>query len=285
LLLLKFDLNCGKCPVRLLCLLTILLASLAGLPVRAAAPVLVVTAGGTTRQFTAGELRDWPDAATITVPRDPAYGQAMSYRAVSLPALLSALPPDAVDTIQARASDGFVAEISRASIEGAARPWVAFEDPAHPWPPLRGKTASAGPFYLIWQDPERAGISAEQWVYALAALTVVPSPAQRWPSIAVDRSAPESAPARLGQAVYIANCLPCHRLNGDGEGTVGPDLLRPMPATAYFTGAGLHALIRNSAAVRHWPAQQMPAFDATALPDSDIDAIIAYLRYLAARSK
>ena len=247
--------------------------------------MLVVTAGGATRQFTLDELRTWPSAAMLTVPHDPAYGGAMSYRAVPLRALLSALPPDAADTIQARASDGFVAEIPRALINGSATPWLAFEDTAQPWPPLRGRTVSAGPFYLVWQDPERAGISSEQWVYALAALTMVPSPVQRWPAIAVDPSAPEDTPARHGQAVFIANCLPCHRLGGAGEGTVGPDLLRPMPATAYFTEAGLRALIRNSAAVRHWPAQQMPAFDDTTLPNSAIDTVIAYLRYLAARSK
>jgi len=119
----------------------------------------------------------------------------------------------------------------------------------------------------------------------LAALTAVPSPAQRWPAIAVDPSVPEDAPARHGQVAFIANCLPCHRLGDAGEGTIGPDLLRPMPATAYFTEAGLRALIRNPAAVRHWPAQQMPAFDAATLPDSAIDAVIAYLRYLAAHSQ
>ena len=245
-----------------------------------------MTAGGATRQFTFEELRAWPDATMVTMPHDPAYdGRAMSYRAVPLRALLSALPPDTADTVQARASDGFVAEIPRALIDGTATPWIAFEDTAHPWPPLRGMTVLPGPFYLVWQDPERAGISSEQWVYALATLTMVPSPVQRWPAIAVDPSAPEDAPARHGQGVFIANCLPCHRLGGAGEGTVGPDLLQPMPATAYFTEAGLRALIRNSAAVRHWPAQQMPAFDDTALPDPAIDAVIAYLRCLATRSQ
>jgi len=58
-----------------------------------------------------------------------------------------------------------------------------------------------------------------------------------------------------------------------------------MAATAYFTEAGLRALIRNPAAVRSWPAQQMPAFDAAKLGDDEVDAIIAYLRYLAGRSK
>jgi mono/diheme cytochrome c family protein len=209
----------------------------------------------------------------------------MSYRAVPLRALFSGLPPDPGDTIQARGTDGFVAELPRALIGGMAMPWVAIEDSAHPWPHLRDKTVSPGPFYLVWQDPERARISTEQWAYALAALTVVSSPVQRWPAIAVAASVSEDAPARRGQTAFIANCLPCHRLGGDGEGMIGPDLLQPMPATAYFTEAGLHALIRNPAAVPSWPAQQMPAFDAAVLEDAEVDAIIAYLRYLGAHSK
>jgi len=140
-------------------------------------------------------------------------------------------------------------------------------------------------FYLVWQHTERAGVSPEQWVYALAALTAVPSPVQRWPAIAVEPSVPADEPAHRGQAAFIANCLPCHRLGGAGEGTVGPDLLLPMPATGYFTAAGLRTLIRDSAAVRHWPAQQMPAFNVSSMPDTDIEAIIAYLRYLAARTR
>ena len=275
----------GRNRVRLLRLLTVVLAGLAAAPTVAAAAVLVVTAGGATRQFTDGALLASRDAATVVVPHDPSYRAAMTYRAVPLRALLSALPPDAADTIEARAADGFVAHLPRALIEGAAEPWVAIEDPARPWPPLPGTTVSAGPFYLIWQAPERAGISTEQWTYALAALTAVASPAQRWPAIAIDPSVPADAPARRGQAVFIANCLPCHRLDGSGEGTVGPDLLRPMPAVAYFTQAGLRALIRNPAAVRTWPGQRMPGFDAAAIPEPEIDAIIAYLGYLAARPK
>jgi hypothetical protein len=134
-------------------------------------------------------------------------------------------------------------------------PWLAVKDRARLWPHLPGKTVSAGPFYLVWQDPERAAISTEQWPHALAAPSLMPSPMQR-PAIAVDASVPQDAPARPGQVVFIANYLPCHRLDGGGEGTVGPDLLRPMPALAYLTETGLRALIRNPAAVRNWPAQQ-----------------------------
>lgn len=52
-------------------------------------------------------------------------------------------------------------------------------------------------------------------------------------------------------------------------------LMRPVPATAYFTETGLRALIRNPVAVRHSPAQQMPGFSESALSDSEIDAVIA----------
>jgi len=271
--------------VKFVYVLTILLLGFSSSPVAAATPVLTLKAGGVAIEFTADELLARPDAETIAVARDPSYGKPMSYRGIPLRALLSALPSDLTDTIQARAADGFVAEIPRALISGAAVAWIAVEDASHPWPPLEGKAISAGPFYLVWQHPERAGISPEQWVFALAALTEVPSPLQRWPAISVDASVPEDAPARRGQLAFIANCLPCHRLGGAGEATVGPDLLRPMPATAYFTEAGLRALIRNPAAVRHWPAQQMPAFDDNALSEFDIDAVIAYLHHLAARSK
>lgn len=121
-------------------------------------PVLAVIAGGITMKFTASELLARADAGTVAVPRDPSYGEAMRHHGVPLRALLGVLPPDPADTIQARAKDGFVAEIPRTLISGAAVPWIAIEDASPPWPPLRGKAISAGPFYLVWQDPERASI-------------------------------------------------------------------------------------------------------------------------------
>lgn len=270
--------------MKLLRMLALLLTGVGGPSATAAVPVLTVTVGDATRQFTADELLASRDTATLTVPRDVSYGRRMDYHAMPLRALLSAMPLDPADTIEARATDGFVSQLPRTLIEAAAVPWVAIEDPAHPWPLLPGKSVSAGPFYLVWQDSEHAGISPEQWPYALAALTAVASPIQRWPTIAIDATVPADAPARRGQAVFIVNCLPCHRLGGSGEGTMGPDLLRPMPASTYFTETGLRALIRNPAAVRSWPEQRMPPFSAETIGESDINAVIAYLKYQAGRA-
>jgi mono/diheme cytochrome c family protein len=266
-------------------LILALIVTLEAVPSAAADHLLNLTGGGVTKQYRTTDLLARSDTATITVPHDVSYGRAMTYRAVPLRDLLAELPADAADTIEARATDGFASQLPRALIAGPAVPWIAVEDPAHSWPLLPGKAQSAGPFYLVWENPGAAGISSEQWPFALAALREVTSPAQRWPAIAVAGSLPTDAAARRGQAVFIVNCLPCHRLAGNGEGNMGPDLLKPMPATTYLTEAGLRALIRNPASVRHWPAQQMPGFDRATISDSDVDAVIAYLHQLVEQTR
>ena len=137
-----------------------------------------------------------------------------------------------------------------------------------PWPDLPGKAKGAGPFYLVWQNPERSGVASEQWPYQLASLAVVESPAHRWPQLAADPSLPPDAPARKGELVFVANCLPCHRLNGGGAGEMGPDLGAPMNAMEYLTERGLRAIVRAPRAVRSWPLQQMPGFAVEAVSDA-----------------
>jgi mono/diheme cytochrome c family protein len=261
-------------------LLALLLIAHAG-AARAEPAALSIELDGQTRHFSAAELLANPATHTLDIPRDPSYGRPMRYRAVPLLELLRGMPIDATDTIEARATDGFVSQlpgrlIERAA-EGGAVAWIAIEDPAHPWPDLPGKSVSAGPFYLVWEQPERSDVTSEQWPYALASLTGVSDPLQRWPQLSLDADVPAEDPSRRGQALFLVQCLPCHRLYGGGAGRQGPDLGQPMPATAYMTRTGLEALLRDPAAVRSWPQQQMPAFDKDTLSDADIDAVIAYL--------
>jgi mono/diheme cytochrome c family protein len=115
----------------------------------------------------------------------------------------------------------------------------------------------------------------------VASLTGVQSPAHRWPQMAVDDGMAADAPARRGQAVFTTQCMPCHRMKGAGAADVGPDLGEPMNPTHYMSPLGLRSLIRNPKAVRTWPQQQMPAFDAAMLSDADLDAVIAYLGHMA----
>jgi mono/diheme cytochrome c family protein len=255
--------------------------------VQAAEPLLEVTVGGETRSFTRDALLARPDAAEITVPMDITYRTPMTYRAVPVAGLLSGLtiPPD--NFIEAVALDGFVAQLPLDLILNAdpAKPvaWLAIETADRPWPSLPGKDVSAGPFYIVWTGPLEGSVRSEQWPFQMAKLESQPSPAARWPELAVDPSLPATDPVRAGQALFGIQCLTCHKLNGAGASNVGPDLNLPMNPTEYMTPQGLHALIRDPKSVRTWPAQAMPPFPPDYLSDREIDLVIAYLQHMAGR--
>jgi mono/diheme cytochrome c family protein len=275
-------------PIMRKALLAIAIGLLAVGGARADPDALTVNFGADDKRYTAAELLARADAASVTIPDDVSYRRAMTYRAVPLLALLGGKPDPALDTLEARAADGFVSQIPMALIEkgahGGSVAWIAVEDPSAPWPSLPGKDVSAGPFYLVWEHPERSKVGSEQWPYQTVAITGVESPAHRWPQISVSDALPATDPARLGQTVFTTQCMPCHRMKGAGVGELGPDLGQPMNPTQYFTPAGLRALIRNPKAVRTWPQQIMPAFDTKKLSDADLDAVIAYLAHMAPRT-
>lgn len=266
----------------LLCLL--LLPALA----RADEPALTITVGSNTRSFTRAELLARPDAATIQVARDVAYRRPMTYRAVPVAALLAGLTVPHDSVIEAVALNGFVAQLPPDLLlnidERTAVAWLAIELAEQPWPPFPNKDDSAAPFYIVWTGAEVSRIRSEQWPYQLAKLVSEPSPLSRWPALAVDSALPPSDPVRAGQALFLVQCLTCHKLNGAGAADVGPDLNRPQNPTEYFTAQGLRDLIRNPKAVRTWPAQAMPALS-DYLSDREIDLIIAYLKHMAGRKE
>jgi len=263
-------------------LLPVLVPALA----RADEPTIAVTVGNDTRSFTRSGLLARPDAKTIQVARDIAYRGPMTYRAVPVASLFAetTLPGDSV--IEAVALNGFVAQLPPDLLlntdEGKAVAWLAIELAEHPWPPLPKKDESAGPFYIVWTGAEVGSIRSEQWPYQLAKLVSQPSPLVRWPALAVDSTLPPTDPARAGQALFIVQCLTCHKLNGAGAADVGPDLNRPQNPTEYFAPQALHDLIRNPKSVRTWPAQTMPALS-DYLSDREIDRIIGYLKHMAGR--
>lgn len=251
----------------------------------AAERVLTLSFGAQPQRLTATELLARPDAADLIIPKDVSYGREMRYRAVPLLRLIGDALSSGIDTIEARANDGFVSQIPSALVKkgsaGGAVAWIAVEDPDASWPNLPGQEVSAGPFYLVWENPERSAVGREQWPFSLAGLSGVEDPITRWPQMAVDPALPDKSTERQGQAVFIKNCMPCHRLNGAGRGDMAPDLGQPMNVTEYMSETGLRALIRDPKAVRSWPQQQMNGFDKATVSDTELDALIAYLTYVA----
>ena len=230
---------------------------------RAAEPTLEVSAGGETRSFTRDDLLARDDATAIEVAKDATYGGKMSYRAVPVASLLAGLafPPGSV--IEVVAVDGFAAQIpldlmlNKDANKTVA--WLAIE------PADKSGRRSARRLHrrtVLCGVDRRRSLKHQKRVLGLPGREAGEPglPAARWPELTGDASLAADDPARLGQAVYVAQCLPCHKMNGAGASDVGPDLNRPMNPTEYMTEVGLHKLIRDPKSVRTWPGQRMTGF-------------------------
>jgi len=239
--------------------------------------------GAGSRTWQTEELLKHPQVQTINISDDVSYKRDMSYRAVPLAALLTGIQPD--DHLQAVALDGFAAEMPAAPLLNTqgAQAWLAIEDPAKPWPPLSEGKHSAGPFYLVWTNPQAGNISPEQWPFEVASIKRMAPVAQRFPALLPDPALKADDPVNRGFALFQKNCLACHRLNGAGDAQFGPDLNVPFSPTEYFGADFLKRYIRDPQSLRQWPQAKMPGFSAAVLPDGDLELLVGYLKHMAGR--
>jgi mono/diheme cytochrome c family protein len=245
---------------------------------------LTISDRGSSKSYTARELLALPDVRVITLP-DPVYRRPMTYQAVAVADLLKGMAIGPDDYVQVGASDNFSVGIpARLLLERAPdqpRAFLAVESPDAPWPVIPGKQTSAGRFYVVWQLAGAAKISTEYWAYATVALAVTDSPYKRWGGLAVGNDVPAADPARRGLDRFVAVCMACHRFNGAGEATLGPDLADPMNPVDYFQLPALRKFLLNPKSVLNWPEQKMQPANAMGLSEDDIDSIIAWLTYKA----
>lgn len=225
--------------------------------------------GASARQWSSAELLGHPQARDISVEQDVSYKRPMHYRAVPLAMLLEGVSPD--DHLQAVALDGFAAEMPAAPLlqQGPAQAWLAVEDPEKPWPALGKGKPSAGPFYLVWTQPQASGIRPEQWPFQISTLRKLATVETRFPALQPDPKLPTDSPVRQGFALFQQNCMACHRLNGAGDAQMGPDLNVPHNPTEYFQPGYLRTLIRNPQSLRQWPQAKMPGFDESVLSEQE----------------
>jgi mono/diheme cytochrome c family protein len=250
------------------------------LPLHAAE--LSVDTGHGAHIWTTQALLARPDAQNITIPIDVAFRRTMQYRAVPLSALLPGLLQ--TDRLQFVASDGFSADIPAKLIlnQAGAKAWLAIEDPNHPWPSLPDNKGDAGPFYVVWTHPATAGIGTEQWPYQVVRIQPTQAIDVRFPATAPAASVPATSPVRHGYTVFQQTCFTCHTLNGQGDARMGPDLNIPHSPTDYLSDDMLRAFIRHPQSLRRWPEAKMFGFPTQqSLSDADLDALLAYLHYMA----
>jgi len=205
----------------------------------------------------------------------------MTFRALPLEEWLSPEGRSPGATYEFGCEDGFSSSIPAATLFGEGRALLAIEDPHTPWPAIEGHPdRRPGPFYLVWENPETAGIVPEEWPYEVVRIALRVPPDQEFAGLHPKRgSLTESA--RNGMSVFIRHCMSCHRLNGAGRSTIGPDLNTPMSPTEYFREEALRKYIREPQSLRSWPDQKMPSFREAVLPDRDLADLIAYLELMA----
>ncbi len=237
--------------------------------------------------FSQSELLSRPDLVTIVIEDSDYKKRFTRFKAIPVTNLFKGvtIPDDAV--VQFISTDGFSATLEKTRLLNtdpkASRAFLAIEDPKRPWPHLAGKTSSAGPFYLVWKNAQASSIGSEEWPYHLASFKILSDLRGVFPGIfpAVD-AAPN---IQEGFRSFQKNCFACHKMNGDGAGSIGPDLNLPMSATEYFDASALKSLIRDPAGVRDWPRRTMIGFSAAAISDEELTNLVAYLKYMSARKK
>lgn len=247
------------------------------------AATLTIERADGARTWETSQLLHHPQIQTLTISDDVAYKRTMTYRAVPLAALLEGV--SAQDHVQAVATDGFAAELAAAPLlhTRGSRAWLAIEDPGHPWPAVNNSSHSAGPFYLVWTDPQIDDIHREEWPYAISKIRVLAPVGARFPAMLPDSKLAADDPVNQGFTLFQKNCLACHRLNGGGDSQLGPDLNEPHSPTEYFSAGYLRQYIRNPQSLRSWPQGKMPAIPEQVLSDSDLDKVLDYLEHMAER--
>jgi mono/diheme cytochrome c family protein len=256
--------------------------AIASTAVYAAPATLTIVADKQRLVFSQSQLLSRDDIQTISVA-DSVYKQRFTrFKAIPMADLFSGLTIPEFALVQCNGADGFSAILEKTRLLSpdpkASKAYLAIEDPKSPWPDLDGKTTSAGPFYLVWTNPQASAIGREEWPFKVVSIAILSDSRSAFPAIYPADDA--AANVQTGFKSFLKNCFACHKMNGNGGGSIGPDLNLPMNPTEYLDEAALAALIRHPASVRTWPGMVMRGFSEAAIPDAERADLIAYLKYM-----
>ena len=212
-------------------------------------------------------------------------GKQLNYQVVPVAGFFveDAIPQNA--EIEFLGSDGFVASIPALRVlnrdTGKAMAYLAIELPEKPWPMLGKGRGSAGPFYLVWLNPELSSVGPEWWPYKIKTIEVRPSLEEAYPQILpVSGSSPAT---KRGFRVFVESCFPCHPFNGQGRADVGPDLNLPRSPVEYFRLDMLRRFIREPQAVRSFTRAKMSGFSKELLSDRQLEDLLRYFSHMKAQ--
>lgn len=246
------------------------------------AATLTLNIGAQSRTLSRDALLHDPHLRNVTVD-DQNLKRRLTVKAIPVTELFrgQSISPDATTA----ASDGYVSHLPMrlllADRADGPRAWLAVEDPAAPWPTLKGQ--GIGPFRLVWTAPRAKAslVNESLWTYSIVRIDIAALPGERFVAIRPAAGLPADGPVMRGFATFQRVCFSCHTLNRAGDATLGPDLNVPYSPVEYLGDEKLRHLIRNPQSLRWWPNARMSAIDEKTLSDAQLDDLLAYLRHMA----
>jgi mono/diheme cytochrome c family protein len=253
---------------------------------RAGEPLLTISSKDTKKTFSVLELLNRKDIEEVVVKNDQAYGgRELKFKALPVRKLFEGFSIPKGSIIQFRTLDSFSSTLTNSRLlsdkKDQAIAYIAIEDPKRKWPPLGPGKPSAGPFRLIWQNPQYSSIGKEEWPFMIVAFEIKSSLLSEYPKIFPAKPIAKTDAIYSGFNLFVKNCFSCHTMNKSGGEKMGPDLNIPMNPTEYLKEASLRKLIRNPQDLRSWPKSKMKGFSAKELSEKDLNQIIAYLKHMA----
>lgn len=247
---------------------------------------LSVNIGTEHRTLSRDALLHDPHLTSVTV-EDQNLKHRLTFKAIPVTALFrgQAVSPEASATTAA--SDGYVSHLPMRLLLGdradGPRAWLAVEDPAAPWPTLKGQ--DIGPFRLIWTaPPAKASVVNESlWTYSIVRIDIAALPGERFAAIRPAAGLPADGPVMRGFATFQRVCFSCHTLNRAGDANLGPDLNVPYSPVEYLGDEKLRHLIRDPQSLRWWPNARMSAIDEKTLSDAQLNDLLAYFHHMTKR--
>jgi cytochrome c2 len=213
-------------------------------------------------------------------------GVMMDYYGIRLCDLLSDYSINSRHTLEFIAKDNFSVLIeAKYALDCDDKASIAYLviEPDHKWPILFNHTnTTAGPYAIIWTNPERSYISDEYWAWSVIKIvehTVVDK------SIVIEppKDIPQFRKKQIlnGYKVYISHCSSCHTINHKGKASIGPDLTSPKNPFDYYPDIHqLKQFIRDPQSVRQIPNGRMSGSSYIGLNDDDLDDLISYFKFI-----
>jgi mono/diheme cytochrome c family protein len=179
-----------------------------------------------------------------------------------------------------RARDGYAKPASGARLLETGG-FVAFADLSNPagdgWEPIDRRAVDPAPFYLVWAEEGQQDFHRYPWPYQLVTIDMAPFEGE-YPHT-LPRGVPDGQAAWRGFAIFRAECVACHAINGEG-GSVGPELNVPRSIVEYRPADQIREYVRDPRRFRY---TSMPPH--LHLGDDDLDALIAYFRAMSQRKR